>query len=283
MKKISLLMLLALVACSPMLYQVEVESRGPSKSGLDLAGKSLAVVYDGVSGRPAFSHAFAEGFAAALEKDYFDGEKAVGIYTIDEGDYSPRDSMVSLVMQTDADVVFLLQQPSFSQLAHSDGQTLSSLEVNMLAYDSMAGERDKVRRFNGTINVTAEGTLDEERFRPAADSQAPDIGAKAASTFLSTWRKETYGIYYYDSFEEGWYNGLREAVNFKWEEAIKLWMGLLTTRSRERKASAEYNIALGCYLLGDLELATKWLDRADKDCPLTLSPQLRKIIEAKKK
>ena len=37
--------LFALVSCAPQAFVVSPEMRGPSKSGLNLAGKSLAVVY----------------------------------------------------------------------------------------------------------------------------------------------------------------------------------------------------------------------------------------------
>jgi len=49
-----------------------------------------------------------------------------------------------------------------------------------------------------------------------------------------------------------------------------------------RRASACYNTALAFYMLGDLNLATKWLDRADEYGTPSLAPGLRKRIEARK-
>jgi hypothetical protein len=51
-----------------------------------------------------------------------------------------------------------------------------------------------------------------------------------------------------------------------------------------KRASAEYNIAVACYMLGDFDLALEWLDRSDADNKLpTLSDGLRKRIEARQR
>ena len=284
MKRIStLFLLLGLVACAPSVYQISVEGRQPSKSGIDLAGKTMAVVYAERSERAAFKLAFAEGFAKALEKDYFNGEEAVGLFTVEDEDYTSRDSMVSLVMQTDADVVFFVQEPEIGPLRHEEGLTTAVVGVKMLAYDALSGEKDKVRNFNGSVKVSRVGSLDEAAWRPVVDSEAPDLGTRAASSFLSTWKPETYGIYYYDSFRDGWLSGARYASEFKWKEAITEWLTLLDTKNREKKACVEYNIALGCFMSGQSALALKWLDRADRDCPLSQSAVLRKKLEPQKK
>ena len=49
-----------------------------------------------------------------------------------------------------------------------------------------------------------------------------------------------------------------------------------------KKATAEYNIAVACYMLGDFDLATQWLDRSDADNMMpTLSDALRKRINSR--
>ena len=285
MKKINLFVAgLALAACSPMVYNLDVEMRQPSKSGMDLAGKTLAVVYDDAGADTAFCYGFAEGFATALENDYFGGERAIGIYSVDLGkaDYSVRDSMVSLVMQTDADVVFLLENPKTGNLVRTAANTSAPLTIEIQAYDSMAGDKDKVRTFNGTTTIAAGGMLDEAGYRKALNEQAPALGTRASGSFVSTWKAEQFPIYYYDSAASWWLDATRDAVSFKWKDAIEKWIKVLDTKNSEKKACAEYNIAVGFFMLGDKDLALKWLDRADADCALSLSPGLRSKINAKK-
>ena len=49
-----------------------------------------------------------------------------------------------------------------------------------------------------------------------------------------------------------------------------------------KKACAEYNIAVACYMLGDYALALEWLDRSDADNNMpTLSDAMRKRINAR--
>ncbi len=285
MKKINLLILLlpAVFACSPVIYPLSIEERQPSKSGLDLARKSMAVVYDDAARDTAFSYAFAESFATALEKDYFNGERTIGIYSVDlgKGDYESRDSMVSLVMQTDADVVFVLKNPETGALVRTADKTMAPVSIKMLAYDSMGGEKDKVRSFNGTVNLSESGSLDEEAFRSVLTANAKSLGNKASSSFLSTWKEENYGVYYFDSAVPGWYEGTAAAANFEWKKAIEYWFKTLDTKNMERRACAEFNIALACYMMEDYPLALKWLDRADADCQLSLSAALRKKLQNK--
>ena len=80
--------LFALVSCAPQAFVVSPEMRGPSKSGLNLAGKSLAVVYltDGNPRGEAFNASAAGGFATRLEEDYFGGNREVELFTARGGE-----------------------------------------------------------------------------------------------------------------------------------------------------------------------------------------------------
>ena len=69
----------------------------------------------------------------------------------------------------------------------------------------------------------------------------------------------------------------------KWKKAADIWMKKLDDNSYTKRACACYNTALAFYMMGDLNLATKWLDRADQYGKPDLSPGLRKKIEARKR
>ena len=97
-----------LVSCGPSRYTVHVEMRHPSKTGLDLAGKIVSVVY--YSGKDSLENEAAEnmamGFAEVIEKDNGTGDGSVGVYSVERsaGNYTLKDSLVNLVIQTDGDV-----------------------------------------------------------------------------------------------------------------------------------------------------------------------------------
>ena len=74
--------LAALQSCDPQAFSMNVEMRYPSSSGISIEGKSVAVVY--LNEDPAkdsvFNENLANGFASAIEKNYFNGAEAVNLY-----------------------------------------------------------------------------------------------------------------------------------------------------------------------------------------------------------
>ena len=59
-------------------------------------------------------------------------------------------------------------------------------------------------------------------------------------------------------------------------ECLKLRLDY--SKNPEKRACAAYNIALGCFMSGLPDLALEWLDRSDKDQPISISKDLRKKI-----
>ena len=89
-----------------------MEMRYPSKSGLELAGKIVSVVYlenEDVNAT-SFTEGMADGFAHALEQDYGTGEGSVGVYRMryQEGeDFTSKESLMNLIIDTVSDLVVL--------------------------------------------------------------------------------------------------------------------------------------------------------------------------------
>lgn len=172
MKRIHFLCLLALAAvasCGPASYTMEVETRSPSVSGLDLRNKTFSVSFVDKRGDYGIASSLAEGFAEALEKDYFGGEQTIGVYSIaDEKGvkYSCKDSLIQIVLGAESDVAFLLEVDNFGDLAIGDlvETGLSSKDslymvkgtipykVGIYAYDSM-NPADTVVSYTGSTNA----------------------------------------------------------------------------------------------------------------------------------
>lgn len=271
MKRILIiLMLLAAVSCGPSRHAIHVEMRHPSKSGLELAGKNISVVHASTGDAEAdkFNENMADAFAKALEKDYGTGEGSVGLYMVDGGkaDYSLRDSLVSILMSTGSDMVFLFASPQF-QPKNQVGAT--PLNIRLYCYDGM-NKDDKVISFAGNTILS-----------PSGDSDAEDVGKHIAESFVSQWKHEQYSVAYYDS--QKWYDALIRAEQYDWKGAMNIWFELLDTNDQLKRATAEYNIAVACYMLGDFALAEQWLEKskADSDMP-TLTDALSKRINSRK-
>lgn len=296
--------LLALASsCAPQAFVVSPEMRGPSKSGLDLAGKSIGVVYltDGNPRDEAFNASAAGGFATRLEEDYFGGNREIELFTARVGDgvdYASKDSLVSLVMETGKDVVFVIDVPELGipsvkdpvritdQKVSADSAYVSVASVpfttKIFVYDSMNKE-DRVFGFAGGRSFKAEVYSNGRKSNDSIINEvwnniapgAENAGYVAAASFLSTWKQDDFYVIYYDGSEEAWDKGAEYAYSYKWKEAIEQWTKLLKCRNNEKKACAAYNIALGCFMCGQPALALEWLDRSDSYTPVSLSKTLR--------
>lgn len=267
---LSLLAALSLISCSPSRHAIQVEMRYPSKSGIELAGKIISVVYlvdDDFTG-DNFNAGMAEGFASELERDYGTGEGSVGIYSLKNtgGRYSHKDTLVNLLMDTGSDAVFLFDKPGMSPA----GDKLMKFSVKLYCFDAM-NRNENVYSFTGTkvINTSSDDFINE----------AVKSGETVAATFKSQWKHEQYSVIYYEN--EKWYKALEKAAEYDWKGAMDMWMGFLSTPDMMKRACAEYNIAVACYMLGDYDLASEWLDRSDHDNQLPLSDALRKRIRSR--
>ena len=281
MKKVSFISLVALtllglasVSCAPSAYVMQLESRKPSESGLNLAGKSLSVVYlESPDGRDSlFNNRASDALAYALENEYFDGEESVKVYNLVKdasGDYASKDTASQYIMLLDSDVVMILDTPEVSESVTGRSAPVSS---KLYVYDSMAGEDDGVTVLKSSTTISG---LDDS-------SRAMNIGNSLAKPLKSQWESEQYTVLYFDGLGRKWIDATLKADSLKWDEAITLWMDLARLKNRTQSSCARYNIALGCYMLGQYDLALEWLDSSDATLPLSLSKGLRKRILDKK-
>ena len=293
---------LALAACSPQTLTLNVDMRHPSKSGIDLSRKTMSVVYMDTADS-TFSNGVASSLARSLEEDYFAGREAIGVYKIPVDSVS-LDLMHRLVIDTGDDVVFLLGPPSFGEVALSDNVSLKEpksvdsafvaqaqipYNAKLFVYDSM-DKQDKLQVFRGSSilrtqvfnnGVTAKEFL-KEKALTVKEAGADLVGKQISNRFVPTWKTEDYSLYYYEGWDEDWVAAALQAYEMNWKKAADIWMKKVNENSYTKRACACYNTALAFYMMGDLNLATKWLDRADQYGTPGLSPGLRKRIEARK-
>ena len=265
---------LSLVSCSPSAYVLNLESPKPSESGLDLAGKSLSVIYlESKDGRDSlFNNRVADALAYGLEGEYFDGKEAVKVYNLPKdasGDYASKDTASQYVMLLDSDVVMILDTP---QVGESTAGRTVPVSSKLYIYDSMAGDDDGV-----TTLHTSSSAVGLEDF-----SRAMSIGNAFVKPLASQWEHEMFTVLYFDGLGRKWIDAVLKADDMKWDEAITLWMDLAKLKNPTQSSCARYDIALGCFMLGQYDLALEWLDSSDALLPLSLNKGLRKRIMVKK-
>lgn len=291
--------LVALQSCDPQAFSMNVEMRYPSSSGMSIDGKSVAVVYlnEDSAKDSVFNECLANGFASAIEKNYFNGAETVNLYKMPKvvgGVYSNADTLINLIVDTGCDIVFLFDAPEFGNVQIKEQKTSTSgtyypvsvpVAIKLYGFDSLSGS-DTVRVWTGTrmLSANMEASLGRQA---AADSiwnrigsSAENLGEVSARTFAPVWKEETYTFIYYES-PEAWLAAAQYASDYKWNEAMKVWISLLDTNNPMKRSCAEYNIATACFLMGDNDLALKWLNSSDEDYPISLSKTLRKRIQTR--
>lgn len=267
---------LMLAACSPQAYVMRLEMRNPSPSGLDLDHKSMAVVYleDGTYRDSLFNNCFADGLAQGLEKEYFDGKRSVDIYSAYKSGsevYTSKDSLQSLVMRLNKDVVFLVDTPEFGV---AEGEK-ADCSARVYAYDSM-NKKDEVKRATGKDKITM--SLEEGSM---LGSDAQMMGLRLSKPFINTWSPESHSVIYFNGMNDKWTQAVYLAQDMEWEAAREIWMELAQHRDPLYASCAQYDTALACYMMRQYELALEWLDLSDKTQVISLSSGLRKRIQEK--
>ncbi len=289
-------------ACSPQVYPLYLDVRGPSTSGLSLVGKNVSVVYmDGNNQVDSlFDRQVASSLARSLEADYFDGREQVGIFRTPAVDSVSLDLMHSLVMETEGDVVFVLSSslglpaPETNQVVAKATSVDSAfvcpvavpVRTRLYVYDSMG--QDKVHPFKGSAvlrtMVYNSGTLTEDGLKSLAlrsmAQEADEVGERISTRFLSTWTTETFSFYYYEGSLQNdiWIYALANVLEGKLAKAVDMWMPFVKQGNIISRASACYNIAQAFYLMEDYEISARWLDMAEKLENVSLAPGLRKRL-----
>ena len=255
---------LAAVSCGPSAYTIMMDTRYPSASGIDFTGKNISVVFLDNGRDSLFNCTVADRLASELEDDYFAGQQNIGIYRLPEVNgsrYSSRDTLASLIMELDTDVVILLDSPLCLE-SDNDGKTM--VIAKAYSYDALGTDSVKV--------VQAQ--------LPSSKADVAGAGSVADALgeyYSGTWQTESYTLLYYD-WGTKWTEALEYAEDMEWDKAIDKWLEIVSTDDNVVRSCAEYNIALGCLIMGQPGLASEWLDRSDADCPVSLSNGLRKRI-----
>lgn len=130
-----MMLALGIVSCGPYKHIMHVDMRGPSKAGLSLENKLVSVVFLENDNKVVseFNGRMAEGFASVLEQDLGTGEGSVGVYSMlaQPGvEYSSKDELVPLLIDTDADVVFVFEMKE-------------PYDVKLYCYDGMDKSEDR--------------------------------------------------------------------------------------------------------------------------------------------
>lgn len=252
LKQISLILwLLCLVACGPSVYTMDVDMRNPSASGYDFTGRSIGIVYvhGAVPGDSTIAASVADHLASGLEDSYNEGDLVIPFYTLPYtpgADYTCKDTLVNFLVLLDHDVLFLLH-----------GADPGTKTVSVSVMDAM-DKSETVRVYEGVGQTSALSTQ-----------------------FAPVWTREHHMILFYDN--ETWLEAADLAASMDFAAAMQKFLPLAEKGSVDRKASACYDIAYCCYMLGEFSLALEWLKQSESYCSFPDAAKLRRLIINRKK
>lgn len=234
----------AISSCSLTYETLSLQVMKPSLSGVDLRDKSLSAFM--LYRNSEDSAAYGAVMTKVIERLSDDYSKEVSLYAlpfVEGSDYSSRDSLATYLTLADTDVVLL---------AVPDG-----------TYGDNGTYGFNIEEYDGTSALDNVYTLSSL----SANAIAPIATSKQIVTYFGpVWKTDNYNVMFFDGRDD-WLKALTLAEGGSWTAAIDKWVEILeTSNDLNHRMAAEYNIALGCYLLGNYDLAGRWLKQAEADC-----------------
>ena len=95
-----------------------------------------------------------------------------------------------------------------------------------------------------------------------ADDVSYRVAQKIGYSVLPFWQEQ---YRYYLTVPDSQFRRVDELIQaFKWKEVISLMQEFLTSSDKNDVYAATFNIALACEMMGNLDLAKKWLEKCQK-------------------
>ncbi|MBR6465333.1 MAG: hypothetical protein IKS82_02740 [Bacteroidales bacterium] len=259
-----------------MLFNVDVLQ--PKKFTLAVDEQPVAVVatYKDKASDSTSSANLALGAARYIETGNALDEGSVGAFTIPEEEYTgagDKEYMEGLMLATGSETLVIVRDiemgdvevsRTFDEISGMSIVGILPVKANMDVYDAIADTTIFSERISDNLkfhipldqNLTQQGI---SAFLSANDSLIVSaVGALLAKHISYQWIEEEWMLIDYPE-ESAWHNAYKDAMDFKWEEAIKAWMPLTEDKNSEKASYAAFNIAVACQMLGQTDLAIEWL------------------------
>lgn len=292
-------MAIFLTSCGPLKAVVNIESQGDAEHFISMEGRKIGVVsVSSVDDRDsALVSELGLGVAEKIESEMGVEPGIIGVYSLPftGGDLISDGSLDLLAVQTDRDmfiVIDSLSVGSYTLSRNTKGYYQSSsvnmvdvllpISFNVLAYDVKRLETLYSRQIVDTVtwSVMGEGEILNSTAIAQANAHLKEafrgLGESISMIFLPTWNQEERMIVCYSGSK--WMNAYYLASDFKWEQAMEVWLELVKRGGPNKQGAAAYNLAVACEILGRYDTALKWLDYAETKCYFSQMTTLRKKL-----
>lgn len=295
------------VSCSPYVEIVKVDVLNPSISTFTFAGKEVAIVgnlYEIGNGKYMYDSTLVAaatlGIKESLEQSpLFDGYDIPVYYT-----YSSDTSLVTKaplpqeevdVIASDMGVDMFISVDYIDIMGEADNNSKDSVDFqHKMLYAGLfrvyeAGNEKPYSPYfirnevPETVSMHGNNGLPVlSKTEDAKVSLAQRLGENYAILIAPYWESVERVYYVYPDDENGNIKlGDRYVQQGNWAKAMECWNKTITSSTKKMQvAMAAFNMAVGCEMLGNLELAKEWLEYCQKqqDSKINPAPYMQTIV-----
>lgn len=295
---------LMFAACAPQAAFFQVDVRDMQGRDLDISGKQTAVfslvgnnAADSLRGGNA-----ALALAGKLEQDR-GLENPLPVFSLPLLDFAgfgeagyDKEYLKELMLSTGADLQIFVNTIKFGFYEVQEtggyigeyGEKLVMLpySVDMHIYDAMNDTLLVQQAVKDTVYMAVLAQATRKEYGPLVAAKLPDVckvvGESLGSTLTRQWSRQERMLVNYEGNEK-WEKPLALALDFKWKEAVELWMPLASDPNSRKASYASYNVAVACDMLGQKKLAGEWAAYSVKKYSFKENVELQRQLRSKLK
>lgn len=287
-----------LTSCGPAVRLFDVDVRVPAKHPLELAQKNIAVFSKIDAGNDSLLMVnLASAFSAAIEKELSYKEGSIPAYNIhsDSSDIWDIGYIQSLSQKTNSDVLMIINKLEINRPEVYKSDRIPSAE-NYLASYIMIPFRSMIDVYDGIsadkltsvsqtdtllLEVLSRNELRETAITPkiykSILASTKDIGKNISDNFFDQWKSVQRYLYVYDNVK--WQNAYDLSRDFKWTEAMAIWLEDTGSSDKLKSACAAFNLAVACEMTSRRDLALEWLEYSKSCYPLQGIDNYKSILK----
>ncbi len=274
------IMAFALFSCAPQAVYFQVEVKDTQSTNVNMDGKqiavfSLAAPYTADSTRHANA---ALGVAEKLGQDR-GFANPLPVFSVSAMEFAgfgsslgtDKEFLKNIMFTTGADMQIFVENLRYKPFKVESAQSYSAsadivslpYSVDMHVYDAMEDSVVFSTAVKDTVYMQLLSGTAKREYNGFVAGRLAEIstvvGEHLAAALSQQWDVQERMLVNYPN-DEKWEKPLAKAMDFRWAEAIALWMPLTASENYHIAAYASYNIAVGCEMLGKFALAREWAD-----------------------
>ncbi len=202
------------------------------------------------------------------------------------------DYMQQLMIKSGAHVFVFVENLRYGQYStqkspvygdYDNVNVLIPYSVDMGVYDAISDKMLLWKQERDTVYLqTLSSVVAQGKTGGVITSYLPQmsrkIGTKLGSYLSPQWETRERMLISFEG-DSSWEAAYLLAQEFKWNEAIEKWMKLSVSENPKKAAYAAFNIAVGCEMLEQFDLARKWVDVSLKKYRFQEAIDLKRHLE----